>query len=136
MPYVSINLSLGEGEQEIRVENSGLGPALIRSVKVITEQQAFEGDPYYFAKEQLGEQMDSLQKVSTDLLLPGRLIPANSSISAFSHGTKGTYGNYIVETYAFNFIRLGAAVLEVEYESVYGDRWMTRSDESVPVRLD
>ncbi len=143
MPYLSIAYSQannsGQEYQQIHVTNQGLGPARIESIRVLENGKVFEGGPfrYFFDKN------DTLDFVRADIIAPGRLIAANDRIVTLTLDNI-KYRNVIVETFVFpdvlqSFIRTNkepTAVLEIVYSSVYGDKWVARSDESIPESID
>lgn len=116
--------------------NSGLGPAIIKSVRVRDSLGTVEGGVLPYIEERLGTKVDSFRGYNTDLLMPGRLIPDEESLRVFRHSNKGKLGNYLSETFHFAFTEAKPAVIEIEYESVYGDRWRVRSDEYTPQALE
>ena len=101
-PYLTIALSISEGDYRIMVANTGLGPALIKSVEVVTGEEVFEGDPYFFAREQLGEDLPGIERLSHDMIMPGRLIPANYTVFTFTHSAMtGEQRTFIVQNFKF-----------------------------------
>ncbi|MDW3192643.1 MAG: hypothetical protein R8G66_09760 [Cytophagales bacterium] len=131
MPYLEVRLSLRGDRQVIMVNNTGIGPAMIKEVRIITPDSTFVGEPFAFAKKLVDVSID-FDWYSTDLVLPGRLIIASQSISAFSHSVVGNRGNFISDTFRFPYDPQGWAVIEVTYASIYGDQWVSRSDQLTP----
>lgn len=131
MPYLEISMSVRGDRQVLRVTNTGIGPAMIREVRILTPDSVFQGGPFVFSKRLINVSED-FDWYSTDLLIPDRLIIASQSLSAFSHSVEGTRGNWISDTFKFPYNPQGWAVIEISYESIYGDRWTSRSDQLAP----
>jgi hypothetical protein len=102
------------------------------------------GDPFDFYT---GLHREPTQTLSVDKVLPGRLIPAGVSIQMIGFGAvdrdrmgKEMLGLFeIAEVPRSWYIGAGVlntekAVIEINYSSVYGDRWQVRSDRIVPER--
>ncbi|NND33359.1 MAG: hypothetical protein HKN76_12280 [Saprospiraceae bacterium] len=73
---------------------------------------------------------------SSDLIMPGRLIPPSSGFTTFSHQTNGDLAQFIEQNFRFNYNPDGKYVIAVTYESVYGTVWTIRSDSyaRIPVK--
>ena len=131
MPYISVAMSFHGAQQRIIVENTGLGPAVIKFIGVDTGDSLFAGDPYAFAQASLGSGIEDIQ-YSTDIIMPGRLIPADKALFAFSHYTSEGNGDFIKQNFKFPYHRSGKHVIVIDYESVYGDQWRVKSDVNIP----
>ncbi len=139
MPYLQISLSFndGKGNQSINIANTGLGPALVKGVYIKDGGTVlFEGNPSTFARQALGDSLRLLQGFSNDLLLPGSLLPANEGKRVFSHSRLGPYGNFISKNFKFTYNTEGKYLIEIIYESVYGQRWVITSDNAIPKLVD
>ncbi len=135
MPYLQISMSLTGGSQTIRLTNSGLGPALIEDIKIIdaeaNEVVSNEG-PSEFAKETVKKDSTGFAGFGQDIMLPGRLIPAESSKTLFTHSRRGVNGNFIEDYFRFPYNIEAPYIIEIVYRSVYGDKWVIRSDVQAP----
>ena len=135
-PYLTIGFRINNEGQALYVTNSGLGPAIVKSVRVTDSLGTIKGGVLPYIEERLGTEMDSFKGYSTDLLIPGRLISDEQRLRVFRHSNEGKLGRYLSETFHFAFTEANPAVIEIEYESVYGDRWQVRSDEYTPQALE
>jgi hypothetical protein len=143
-PYLYIQLMANTEATAVLLTNSGIGPALVDDVRVKYQGRDIVGDPYDFFTSQRPELGLAL---NVDKVIPGRLIPAGSTIQVLGSNTER-------ERLLVELLRLfeiaevprswyattgtaGAekAVIEVTFSSVYGDRWRVRSDRIVPEGL-
>lgn len=145
MPYLYIQLSVSDNGVRLLLSNSGIGPALIDEVRVRYQGREIVGDPFDFYT---GLRLAPTQTSSVDKVLPGRLIPAGSTIQMIGFGavdnermSKEMLRLFeIAEVPRSWYVDAGAAntekaIVEITYSSVYGDRWRVRSDRIVPERL-
>jgi hypothetical protein len=118
----------------------------------------FDGDPFaYYAT--LADVKVPAEHVYRDRVLPGMLIPSGTVWQMIGSPTPGPMGRELVRIFELVAVAdpprtkppaatEGAgpdpspptapsekAVLEIEYASVYGERWRIRSDGVVPERL-
>lgn len=143
MPYLSIAYSqgvrAGQEYQQIHVTTQGLGPAKVESIRVINNGQVLEGGPYKYFRDNT----DTLNVLHGDIVTAGRLIAANDRVIMLSLDNE-KYKNDIIETFKFSEVLQSftpgdhepATVLEIVYSSVYGTKWVSRSDESIPRLLE
>ena len=102
----------------LNIRNVGIGPALIRQVRIENRGQQFSTmQEYGRAILRRHHGLDSLQFDAVDLL-PEEVIPANQTIRLF-------------DTYRSRFARYFAAsqepfIIIVDYESVYGEKQQVR----------
>jgi hypothetical protein len=99
------------------LRNTGIGPARIEGVRILHKGTVFDGDPGDFflkmrANPGLGYNSDPIQV--------GRLVPAESR--SIYPQLKALKPDLVFE----------GAVLEITYSSVFGERWVMRSDNMVP----
>lgn len=145
MLYLEIGYNRSYNKSGIVVVNKGLGPAKIISVKLQIGEEFIESDPYTFALENLkSEDINKIEPITVELLYRGRLIGARERLFVFGHSLTSDFGDYIRDTFRFHYKFMyeddedsdRLVVLQVEYESIYGDRWISRSDEPVPIEVD
>jgi hypothetical protein len=144
-PYLYIQLMSNDQDVGLLLTNSGIGPALIDDVRVRYQGKSVIGDPFeFFTNTQPDGKSRSL---SVDKVLPGRLIPAGSTIQML--GVSGPERQQLLQDLLKLFDiaevprswyeALSAtgekAVIEIIFSSVYGDRWRVRSDHIVPEPL-
>ena len=90
MPYLELGMSIDDSQQRITIGNTGLGPAFVKSIEILeNEESIYEGPPSVFALSQISSDTIQFEKYYSDLILPGMLIPPGSERTTFSHGTKG-----------------------------------------------
>jgi hypothetical protein len=144
-----IHIEGNEFEEYIRIRNRGLGPAFIREVRIIDNEEVFETDPVGYL---LGQELhDRKEAITINRLLPGVIIPANESLELYRKQLDSTSQVSLRETFSFPEIFLdelfelpdhrtvqpGAqATIEIIYENIYGDRWVARSDQHAPQTMD
>jgi hypothetical protein len=164
LPYLMITYNSGNDGAWLALRNVGLGPARIERISVRRGGSAFDGDPYaYYAT--LPDMKVPADHVYRDRVLPGMLIPSGSLWQMLGSPNPQPMAGELLRTFAFVAIQdpvpshgpsadspaaptLGAdqssgastppaekAVLEIDYTSVYGERWRIRSDRVVPERL-
>jgi hypothetical protein len=148
LPYLMIAVQSNNERAFLLVNNTGIGPAMIEEVRVREPNgDVFTGDPYdYVISHPLPPEIAA---PDVDRIVPGRLIPAGSTVDAV-----GVYGDnrgkMLLELMReFELVDVPGswyrdtqldpdterAVLEIDYKSVYGDRWRVRSDSNVPQPL-
>lgn len=144
-PYLYIQLMLNDSAVGVLLTNSGIGPAFIEDVRVHYQGRESVGDPYDFF---IKERPNLPPPASVDKVLPGRLIPAGSTIQMLGASGEGRDGLALELLRLFDIAEVprswyagvgapqsGRAVIEITFSSVYGDRWRVRSDRIVPERL-
>ena len=146
LPYLMIALHSSQDYVGIMVSNDGVGPALIRDVRVEQPGRVVEGDAYDFYTS---AHPDS-GRLSVERVVPGRLLPAGASARLLSltgdAPARSAFLGEILRSFDITGVprswyglagadHPGSAVLTITYESVYGERWRVRSDRAVPERL-
>jgi len=146
LPYLMIAMHANENGTAVVLSNNGVGPALVRDVRVQQGGRDVPGDPYDFYTRL---HPDSGQ-ISVDKIIPGRLIPAGGSVEMLGVPARSArHLRFLGEVlHLFEFAEVprswytgaGAterdkAVIVISYESVYGERWRVRSDRMVPERI-
>lgn len=143
LPYLAFGVTSTDDGAYITLRNDGVGPARIEAFRIHYKGQARDIDPYEFY---LSMKPDTRAKLGVDKVTPGRLLPANATVQMFGVAgvaDRGPILGEILKLFALAdvprawLVPLGAvgtekAVMEVEYSSVYGDRWRLRSDQFVP----
>jgi hypothetical protein len=157
LPYLMIAyVSSNEGAY-ITMRNMGLGPARIEHIRVLHGGSTFDGDPYaYYAT--LPDTKIPADRVYRDRVLPGMLIPSGSVWQMLGSPNSMPMAGELLRTFVFVAVQDPApshgvtadlpasggaaekgaadkAVLEIDYASVYGERWRVRSDRVVPEPL-
>ncbi|MEO5822559.1 MAG: hypothetical protein ABIT71_18775 [Vicinamibacteraceae bacterium] len=142
LPYLAFGVTSNDDGAYVTLRNDGVGPARIEAFRIHYKGQARDIDPFEFY---LAMKPDTRAGLSVDKVTPGRLLPANSTIQMCGGGggDRLLVLAEMLKLFALAdaprswLISLGAAgtekaVMEVEYSSVYGDRWRLRSNQLVP----
>lgn len=130
MPYLMLEKGNDDGSKySIYVTNQGLGPAFVEAVRVhykdtvIEHSDLFKAYPY-------------LQKADTNISLAqyystiaaGRLIASQETIEHL-HLTRQKDMEY-------DLLTNGDAQLEIEYRSIYNQRWRVTGTDGIPERIE
>jgi hypothetical protein len=147
MPYLTTNLSRADVGAAFNLRNTGIGPARIEGVRILHKGSVFDGDAVDFY---LKMRTDSSQGYNSDPVQVGRLVPAGEWVQMLGSGgdlpTRNAMAVEILRLFDIAEARaaypelklfkpdivLEGAVLEITYSSVFGDRWVMRSDNMVP----
>ncbi len=147
MPYLTTNLSRADVGAAFNLRNTGIGPARIDGVRILHKGSVFDGDAVDFY---LKMRTDSSQGYNSDPVQVGRLVPAGEWVQMPGSGgdlpTRNAMAVEILRLFDIAEARaaypelklfkpdivLEGAVLEITYSSVFGDRWVMRSDNMVP----
>jgi hypothetical protein len=146
LPYLLIAFNTNDTGSFIALRNVGLGPAMIEHIRVLHAGRTFDGDPfaYYSALEDAKVAADSVYR---DRILPGMLIPAGTTTQMLGSVEPSRMRSELLRTFEFvavpepasiadpSAVHADRAVLEIDYASVYGERWRVRSDRVVPEPL-
>ena len=149
LPYLYFSLLSNDKQGvEILLANSGIGPAIVDGVHIRYEGRYIAADPYDFyiglseENRKGGAGVDKVQK--------GRLIPAGATVQMlqFALGANDQQTMLPVMLKLFDFADVPSAwyarftpaelkhgVIEVDYSSVYGERWRAQSNRAVPDHL-
>jgi len=157
LPYLMIAYNSSEAGSYIALRNVGLGPARIERISVRHDGRVSDGDPFaYYAA--LSDAKFPADKVYRDRVLPGMLIPSGLTLQMLGSVNPRQMNSELLRTFAFVAVQdpvppdgstadppavdgaagkgsAEKAVLEIDYASVYGERWRIRSDRVVPEPL-
>lgn len=130
MPYLGMEgRSVSQNWYEYHLENSGLGPALVREVRVRTDKETLPIDIVkYFQKNYWIEGQGNYVFSAIEV---GDLFPAGEDFTLIGANPKDT----AFLNFAMPFEK-GDAIFEIVYESLYGERWLLSSVKNAPVRLE
>lgn len=128
LPYLSIdNQGISTKNFKLILSNDGIGPAIIKSVEVITDRNSYFMDPAQYILEKKPVEKDSIDFYYSNLI-PGMLVPANEHIELIgSQGTLQQANNLMQALEEIN--------IKVEYESIYGSRWLTQYGSYSPKQI-
>jgi hypothetical protein len=162
LPYLMIVYNSGNDGAYIALRNVGLGPAKIERISIRRDGLIFDGDPFaYYAT--LTDVQIPADRVYRDRVLPGVLIPSGTTLQMLGSPNAKPMAGELLRTFAFVAVQdpvpsygpnvetaadptegapsasatpaADKAVLEIDYASVYGERWRVRSDRVVPEQL-
>lgn len=128
-PHISVGHASSDTKNyQLILVNQGIGPALLKDIRVIYKDQVFKGDlVHYFNNAEVNTD-------STDFyysnIQTGDLIPANELIVLL--GNKGTVSN---ANHLLNMLEDENLRFEIEYESIYGERWKIEDISATPIKL-
>ncbi len=131
MPYVQIIVGFSTSDEFIIViENFGIGPAFIKNVKMHYDGQVYEDFDYPKMYEILrSEQGYEGYRDEYSNLMKGFVIPAGRRTNHMKI-TKGERENVHGDIFQTNEI----LELEIEYASIYDERWVVRGLFNEPVK--
>ncbi len=132
LPYLEIWNSQNIDRYELVLMNNGIGPAFIKEIRVVHEDKTYDMDPYNFFAEEIKPSDSSLRNVYYSNIIPGRLIPAGETVTMLGH--KGSESTAMKLSQLFSDDSV--VMVEIEYESVYGERWLAAGIANEPVRIE
>jgi len=128
LPYLQIrHIEMHFPTYKLSLINDGLGPAIIKSIKVTQDGKEYLGDPSQFIIQSGIFKIDTTLTFSMTNIYPGRLIPAGKQLDMIS--ADGDLEN--AERLSNIFLN-DKVTIEIEYESVYGERWILKGLGSSP----
>jgi hypothetical protein len=131
MPYLTIGYSHhNENHFSVEIVNNGLGPALVEEVSVYYEGKKYKNCDLGVFFYNYNPQKDSLN-FSNSSMMSGMLIPAGKTIINIEAYNKN--GSEKMQGYFWNEEPLK---LEINYSSIYGERWQTKGGFTRPKKLE
>jgi hypothetical protein len=148
LPYVMLGMQVNNERSYVFARNTGIGPALIEDVVVRYQGRELRQDPYEFLLDVRPESVKN-DGLSVDKLMPGRLVPAGEWINMLgSEGNGQQMAGTLLDVFDIGEVPQAwydergipksgpdKAIIEITYQSVYGDRWRVSSDSVVPQPL-
>ena len=129
MPYVQIGVGHSTTEEfKIFISNNGIGPAFIKEVRVHYDGKLYENVDFAALINQ-GIDMYQGKLYEYANIFPGRVLPSNENVLHVSIA-KGGESNINNDIF-YN----GKAELEIEYASIYDERWVVRGLFNEPVKI-
>lgn len=128
-PYVTMsNYGTGTDNYKFVIENNGIGPAIVTSIEVTTDSGENYPDIVDYVRSRLTP-IDSVYFFYANIS-PGRLIPEKGTIEVI-----GVSANNIKSGSALNkILNSEDKDIIIEYESVYGEKWVLKDDLGYPVK--
>lgn len=129
MPYLMLSSEFDGTNLRINVSNQGLGPAFVEAVRVHYKDTVFENSDFFNAYYYLKKMDKNISEAkSYHTIKAGLLIPSQESIQHF-HLVRP-------EELKYDLIMEGFAQLEIEYRSIYNERWRVRGFFGIPERIE
>jgi len=126
------NMGYGSKDFAIILENTGVGPAIIESIKIQYKGKTFDMDLPSFLYEQTNK-LDSI-KLTYSNVSPGQLIPAGRRVEILK--ATGGKDNAVQLALALQSLRESDMDMEIIYSSIYEERWLLNGESSVPQKLE
>ncbi|MEM1339501.1 MAG: hypothetical protein AAF717_10935 [Bacteroidota bacterium] len=129
LPYVTQWFDNSPGEHNMVIANQGIGPALVKKLTITTKDQSFtKTDDFFRSLSKNGTFLDSTNYLYSTLA-EGVLIPANSVVEIASFDNENDFNTFLEYLYQIQFDFF------IEYEDVYGARWLLQYDQEVPQKI-
>ncbi len=139
LPYLQVSTSNNsEGNSYLlSVQNNGVGPAIIESVKLQYQGQEYDLKDYddYLFKFIVSQSsvLDSITNVDTSTLNAGLAIPPNTNYNVFKVSTPKDYQLFLKE---FERLLANGLNYEIVYKSILDEHWLIHIDSEGPEKLD
>ena len=130
LPYLEMgNYGTNTNNYKYIVENNGVGPAILKSVKVTAASGRIYTDIIDYVEANLTPK-DTLGYHHSNLS-PGMLLPEKETIYPISvYDKKIKSGKRL-----YDILNADSLKIEIEYESIYGEKWVIESGDSFPKKL-
>ena len=126
-PYLSLgNFYVNSENYEYVLKNDGIGPALIKSVKVTDKTGKSYNDIVDFLNAKL-KKSDSVRFFYANLF-PGRLVPEKEKLVLVGLNNGDKRKSKIL----FRILNREGLVVNIEYASIYGEVWSISNIENAP----
>lgn len=131
LPYLTLgNQGYGSPNYQLQLKNDGIGPAFIREVSILYEDETYEMDLPTFLYEHMPA-MDTISNILHSNIYSGQLIPAGRIIPILQ------VNNSQESAYALSTLLKPLDLeLRIIYESVYEDSWILSSYNGFPEKVD
>lgn len=132
MPYLMIaNKNYGGPNYSIALFNKGLGPAIIDSFSIISEDSVYQMDLATFFFEVVPG-VAEINPLFYANLLPGQLVPAGEELELL-----GINNSQEATDELLRLMENGPDIdFRLIYRSVYDERWILTSEQFFPVKLE
>lgn len=129
LPYVEIWPRITPTSFKLMIMNNGVGPAFVEDVRIHYNDSIYQGDPRAFTARVIRKQEDVAYYYST--LKKGRLLPAGEIIELIGIENDSTSALKLYRWFGTDTVQL-----EVEYKSVYEEKWSAKGIGEEPVKLE
>jgi len=128
-PYLSFsNYGTGSPDYKFVLNNTGIGPAIIKSVKVYADGNTYD-DIVFYLEDKFTEK-DSIRYGHSNIW-EGKMITPGEIVEAITVTDRKIASGLKIAEALFNY----HVFIEIEYESVYGERWILSNRSTTPIKL-
>jgi len=124
-PYLEMGFH-GRGTEQMKfvLSNEGVGPAMIKSVQIRQKGEVYEGQFSGFLREMTdAEKGDSIQYLAGKMLAVGAHLDLIDCRNAYTSDRMSE----LISEYEME--------VEIEYESIYGERWRIGGGNKIPKKI-
>lgn len=123
LPYLEVwNSGLSRTSYNLVVVNNGIGPAFIDDIRVVFDGKEYPGDPMKFYLAHIIKE-DTIRHFHFSYLSKGRLIPPGERIEMMGVDDSRENAKKLKDWFGGD-----KAKVEIEFSSVYGEKWLTGKD--------
>jgi len=140
LPYLSLSISNSpiDGTFKLKLENHGVGPAIIESVTCIYEDKKYDlnefDDELFTFLTSKAPELDSIKVISHSSLEKGTAIPINTSYGLLE--VINSSSDYVLLSTTLNRLIEEGFHYEIIYRSIQDERWLINNDTQGPKKLD
>lgn len=140
LPYLAITTTYNKAEDnfELNIENHGVGPAIIESVRVSYQGEKEDLEKYNYSTiaylQAKKPNLDSLVHLSHSTIDRGMAIPPNTKFNVVS--VRNSPADYELIIAELGRLMEEGLVFEVTYKSIQNERWRIHSNSMEPEELD
>lgn len=129
MPYLLLGLSNDGSNIKFVLANQGLGPAFVEVVRVHYKDTIFENSDLASAHYHLGKMDKNINELySYSNIFPGLLVSPQEKIEHLNLE--------LSEDIKYDLLTNGDAELEIEYRSIYHERWRIKGVFGIPEKIE
>lgn len=136
LPYLMVEQSTN-GERKLiqfTLVNHGVGPAIIEGRKIIYQGKEYNQDFYQFMTQSLPE-LKGIEPLNWSNIYKGQAIPSNGRVVMIAIGgdeeTFNRFGTILKSLQQDNTF-----YFEIEFKSIYGEKWRISNEETVPMLVE
>ncbi|WKK76776.1 hypothetical protein QYS49_05730 [Marivirga salinae] len=124
LPYIQLFNGGGENWYSIKIQNKGLGPAFIKGLYIKEGDSTFFHYNLYNLYEE--QNSDTVYSYNSGSIFDGLVLSPGEEWELFSAGG-GSSGLAKISNFFDSYFGRGSKIIFIEYESVFGDTWITTS---------
>jgi len=138
MPYLAVGTSYDDNRAEpsfkLRLNNRGVGPAIIESQKIFYKGKTYNTDFYEFLSTHLPG-LDTLSGISRTSFDFGHVLPSGEEIDLIGVREDIDLVNLVAAKIDELSSDDSGLRYEVIYQSIYGERWKITESSNLPLKL-